>query len=137
MQEVVASQDEITRAIVKALEVQLIGAGDQPLAKHGTYNTDAHQLYPQGKYHFYKFTGEGFKRCIECCKKALQIEPSYALAYAALSLSYQHGWFYGHLSFEEKLAAIGPHDLAAEKALELDPSLAETQTDLAIGRCWK
>lgn len=136
MQEVFAIQDEITRAIVKALEVQLIGAGDQPLAKHGTYNTDAYQLYLQGKYHFYKFTGEGFKRCIECCKKALQIEPSYALAYAALSLCYQTAWFYGYLSFEEKLAAIGPHDQAAEKAVELDPNLAETQTALAIVRSW-
>jgi TolB-like protein/class 3 adenylate cyclase len=75
MQEVFAIQDEITRAIVDALEMQLIGAGDQPLAKHGTYNTDAYQLYLQGRYHFYKFTSEGFRRCIECCKKALQIEP--------------------------------------------------------------
>ncbi len=64
MQEVFAIQDEITRAIVDALEMQLIGAGDQPLAKHGTYNTDAYQLYLQGRYHFYKFTSEGFRRCI-------------------------------------------------------------------------
>src|SRR6266496_450915 len=136
MQDVFAIQDEITRSIVRALEMQLIGAGDQPLAKHGTYNTDAYQLYLQARYHFYKFTGEGFKRCIECCKKALEIEPSYALAYAALSLCYQTGWFYGFLSFEEKLAAIGPHDLAAEKGVELDPNLAETQTALAIVRSW-
>jgi adenylate cyclase len=136
MQEVFAIQDEITRAIVNALEMQLVGAGDQALAKHGTYNTDAYQLYLQAKYHFYKFTGEGFRSCIDCCKKALEIEPSYALAYAALSLSYQMGWFYGFFSFEEKLAAIGPHDLAAEKAVELDPNLAETQTALAIVRFW-
>jgi adenylate cyclase len=136
MQEVFAIQDEITREIVHALEIQLVGAGEQPLAKHGTYNTDAYQLYLHAKYHFYKFTGEGFKRCIECCKKALEIEPNYALAYAALSLSYQTGWFYGFLSFEEKLAVIGPHDLFAEKAVELDPNLAETQTALAIVTCW-
>jgi tetratricopeptide (TPR) repeat protein len=136
MQEVFAIQDEITREIVDALEMQLVGAGDQPLGKHGTYNPDAYQLYLQGRYHFNKFTGEGFKRCIECCKKALEIEPNYALAYAALSLAFQHGWFYGHLSFEEKLAAIGVHDLFAEKAVELDPTLAETQTALAIVRFW-
>ncbi len=134
MQEVFAIQDEITRAIVQALEVQLIGAGDQPLAKHGTYNVDAYQLYLQAKYHYYKFTGEGFRRCLERCKKALEIEPSYALAYAALSLCYQTAWFYGYLSFQEKLAAIGLHDQAAEKAVELDPNLAETQTVLAIVR---
>src|SRR6266404_2184003 len=136
MQDVFAIQDEITRAIVRALEMKLIGAGDQPLAKHGTYNTDAYQLYLQARYHFYKFTSKGFRRCIECCEKALQIEPSYALAHAALSLCYQTAWFYGHLSFEEKLAAIGPHDLAAEKAVELDPNLAETHTALAIVTCW-
>jgi hypothetical protein len=136
MQEVFAIQDEITREIVRALEMQLVGAGDQPLAEHGTYNTGAYQLYLQARYHFNKFTGEGFKRCIECCKRALEIEPNYALAYAALSLSFQYGWFYGHLSFEEKLAAIGPHDLFAEKAVELDANLAETQTALAIVRFW-
>jgi TolB-like protein len=137
MQDVFAIQDEITRAIVRALEIQLIGAGDQPLMKHGTYNTEAYQLYLQARFHFYKVTREGFKRCIECCKKALEIEPSYALAYAAMSLGYQIGWFYGHLSFEEKLAAIGPHDLFAKKAVELDPNLAETQTALAMVRCYQ
>jgi len=136
LQEVFAIQDEITREIVRALEMQLVGAGDQLLAKHGTYNTEAYQFYLQAKYHFYRFTSEGFKRSIECCKKALEIEPIYALAYAALSLSYQTGWYYGFLSFEEKLAAIGPHDLFAEKAVELDPNLAETQTALGIVRCW-
>jgi adenylate cyclase len=136
LQDVFAIQDDITRAIVRALEMQLIGAGDQSVTKHGTYNTEAYQLYLQARYHFYKFTGEGFRRCIECCKKALEIEPGYALAYAALSLSYQTGWFYGFLSFEEKLAAIGPHDLFAEKAVELDPNLAESQTALGIVKCW-
>jgi adenylate cyclase len=136
MQEVFAIQDEITREIVDALEMQLVGAGDQPLGKHGTYNPDAYQLYLQARYYFNKFTGDGFKRSIECCKKALEIEPTYALAYAALSLSFQFGWFYGHLSFEEKLAAIGVHDLFAEKAVELDPKLAETQTALAMVRFW-
>jgi adenylate cyclase len=79
LQDVFAIQDDITRAIVRALEMQLIGAGDQSVTKHGTYNTEAYQLYLQARYHFYKFTGEGFRRCIECCKKALEIEPGYAL----------------------------------------------------------
>jgi len=129
MKEVFAIQDEITRAIVQALEMQLIGAGDQPLAKHGTYNTDAYELYLQGRYHFCKLTGDGFRRCIECCKKALKIEPSYALAYASLSLCYQHGWFYGYLSLEEKLPAIGREDRDAEREVELHPNLTEAQTD--------
>jgi len=129
MQEVFAIQDEITREIVDALEMQLVGAGDQSVTKHGTYNTEAYQLYLQARYHYYKFTGEGFRRCIECCKKALQIEPNYALAYAALSLSYQIGWHYGHLSLEENLATSLRRDLSAEKAAALDPNFAEAQTD--------
>jgi serine/threonine-protein kinase len=129
MKDVFAIQDEITRAITGALEMQLIGAGDQPLTKHGTYNTDAYQLYLQARYHFYKFTGDGFRRCIECCRKALKIEPSYALAYSLLSLCYQHGWFYGYLSLQDKLAVISRQDRAAEKAVELYPNLPETKTD--------
>jgi TolB-like protein/class 3 adenylate cyclase/tetratricopeptide (TPR) repeat protein len=129
MQEVFAIQDEITREIVGALEMQLVGAGDQSVTKHGTYNTDAYQLYLQARYHFNKFTGEGFRRCIECCKKALEIEPNYALAYSALSLAYQLGWHYGHLSLEEKLVTTVRRDLASEKVTALDPNLAEAQTD--------
>ena len=49
MQEVFAIQDEITREIVDALEMQLVGAGDQSVTKHGTYNTDAYQLYLQAQ----------------------------------------------------------------------------------------
>src|SRR5262249_36583754 len=129
LKDVFAIQDEITRAIVRELEMQLIGAGDQSVTKHGTYNTEAYQLYLQARYHYYKFTGEGFRRCIECCKKALEIEPNYALAYAALSLSYQLGWHYGHLSLEEKLVTSVRRDLAAEKTAALDSNLAEAQTD--------
>jgi len=129
MQEVFAIQDEITREIVRALEMQLVGEGDQPLAKHGTYNTDAYQVYLQGRYHFYKLTGEGFRRSIECCRKALKIEPRYALAYSLLSLCYQHGWFYGYLSLQDKLAVVSRRDRALEKAVRLYPNLPETTTD--------
>jgi adenylate cyclase len=129
MQEVFTIQDEITREIVDALQMQLVGAGDQSVIKHGTYNTEAYQLYLQARYHYNKFTGEGFRRCIECCKKALQIEPNYALAYAALSLSYQMGWHYGHLSLEEKLTTTVHRDLGPEKTTALDPNLAEAKTD--------
>jgi len=125
-------QEKVAVEIVQALQLRLSPDEKQNLKKRFTENTGAYQLYLQARYHFNKFTGEGFKRCIECCKKALEIEPNYALAYAALSLSFQYGWFYGHLSFEEKLAAIGPHDLFAEKAVELDPNLAEAH--VAIGQ---
>ena len=64
MQEVFAIQDEITREIVDALEMQLVGAGDQSVTKHGTYNTEAYQLYLQARYHYYKFSVECFRRCI-------------------------------------------------------------------------
>jgi serine/threonine-protein kinase len=129
MQEVFAIQDEITREIVRVLEMQPVSVDDQPLAKHGTYNTEAYQVYLQGRYHFYKLTGEGFRRCIECCRKALKIEPSYALAYSLLSLCYQHGWFYGYLSLQDNLAGISRRDRAAEKAVGLYPNLPETKTD--------
>ncbi len=48
-------------------------------------------------------------------KKALHIEPNYALAYAALSLSYQIGWHYGYLSLEEKLDTTVRRDLEQKK----------------------
>ena len=61
MQEVFAIQDEITRAIVRALEMQLIGAGDQPVTKHGTYNTEAYQLYLQAKVSLLQVYWRGFQ----------------------------------------------------------------------------
>ena len=103
MQEVFAIQDEITREIVDALEMQLVGAGDQPLAKHGTYNTDAYQLYLQARYHFYKFTGEGFRRCHRVLQKSARNRTQLRAGLCCLIPVLSNGWFYGFLSFEEKL----------------------------------
>ena len=49
MQEVFTIQDEITREIVQALEMQLVGAGDQPVIKHGTYNTGGLSTLPSSE----------------------------------------------------------------------------------------
>ena len=68
MQEVFAIQDEITREIVNALEMQLVGAGDQPLAKHGTYNTDAYQLYLQAQVSLLQV----YRRGVQALSRVLQ-----------------------------------------------------------------
>ena len=69
------------------------------------------------------------RKSIEYLKQAIEKDPGYALAYAALADSYGLLRFYGGASPAE---SIVPATAAAKKALELDDSLAEAHASLGL-----
>jgi adenylate cyclase len=52
IEDVFAIQDEISRAIVQALKVRLVGEAESPLVKRPTESTDAYQLYRKGRHYW-------------------------------------------------------------------------------------
>jgi serine/threonine protein kinase/Tfp pilus assembly protein PilF len=127
LQDVFVVQDEISRAIVDALKIKLMGRQEN-VTRHYTENSEAYQYYLKGRYYWNKRTKEGLNNAIEFFEKAIETDPDYALAYAGLSDAWGAvGWYrYASLktSFEKaKEAAI--------KALEIDNTLAEAHTSLA------
>jgi len=128
MSDIFDLQDEITLAVVDALKVKLLGEQKAAVLKRGTDNTEAYEFYLKGLYHFNQWTGEGWRKSIECFEKAIEIEPQYAPAYAGIANSYH---FISHVGLH------APHEMAprwkaaALRALEIDPDLAEAHWALA------
>jgi TolB-like protein/class 3 adenylate cyclase/Tfp pilus assembly protein PilF len=126
MEDVFVVQDEIARAIVEALKIKL--AQQRPLITPPTEHIEAYTLYLQGRFHWNKRSKEGFERAIQYFEQALQIDPTYARAYAGLADCYTLLASYGHLDPQEGFPKARE---AARKALDLDEMLAEAHASLA------
>jgi serine/threonine protein kinase/tetratricopeptide (TPR) repeat protein len=128
--DIISLQQQIAGDIADKLRSKLSGAEKQQVTKQGTQNPEAYQLYVKGRYYWTKRTGADIKTAISYFNQALDKDPGYALAYSGLADAYG------------VLPSFGgdPNDLtpksnaAAEKALELDPTLARPHADLASNR---
>ncbi|MEQ1643390.1 MAG: tetratricopeptide repeat protein [Pyrinomonadaceae bacterium] len=127
MADLLATQREIATAITQKLELKLSG-NETGISKKYTDNNEAYQLYLRGRYSFAKRTKEDMLRAIEYFKQAVKLDPKFALAYARLSEVYGTMPAYPYLSPKE---AFPEAKAAAEKALEIDPTLSEAHTFLA------
>lgn len=128
MQDIFDVQDEITLAVVDALKVKLFGNEKAAILDHYTENTEAWQFYLKGRYHGNKFTLDGFHKALEHFNQAIALDPNFALAYAGMADAYYHAASV-HLPPGDAFRAL---KTAAAKALELDDSLAEAHTFLAL-----
>src|SRR5207302_4564965 len=111
-----------------ALQVKLGGEGTRVLAKKPTENPEAHRLYLLGRYEFAKYTQAGWNNAIRYYEQALKLDPNYALAYCGLADNYA---YMGSVVMPEK-EAIAKEKEFAQKALELDPELAEAHMSIAL-----
>src|SRR6266513_1833511 len=121
-------QSNVAEQVVQALQVKLGGAGTRVLAKKPTENPEAHRLYLLGRYEFAKYTQTGWNNAIRYYEQALRIDPEFALAYCGLADNYA---YMGSVVMPEK-EAIAKEKEFAQKALELDPELAEAHMSLAL-----
>lgn len=116
-------QDEISLAILQEIKIKLLGNEREHLLKRFTNNPAAYQLYLQGRFHHYKFSGtKGFYRAIDFYKAAIELEPNYANAYAGVAHCYMHLWFVSDISPRE---SIDFAKTAIQKALVLDDKNAD------------
>jgi len=122
-------QDEISRAVVNALRIELVAGQDYMLVKRYTQNPDAYSLYMEGRLEWNKRTEAGLKRAIELYQEAIAKDPQFALAYAGIADAYS---FLGRLGFARPADVYPKAKEAAEKALQIDDSLAEGYIALAF-----
>ena len=121
-------QSNVAEQVVQALQVKLGGEEKRALAKRSTENPEAHRLYLLGRYEFAKYTQSGWNNAIRYYEEALKLDPNYALAYCGLADNYA---YMGSVVMPEK-EAIAKEKEFAQKALELDPELAEAHMSLAL-----
>ncbi|MGH7644600.1 MAG: protein kinase domain-containing protein [Gemmatimonadales bacterium] len=131
LEDVFAIQDEISRAIVDALKLKLIGK-EQPLVVPTTTNLEAYTLYLRGRFHCNKYTDPDLRRAIASFEQALAKEPGYARAHAGIADS----WSRLADDWVPPAEAYPKAKAAALRALELDPTLPEALTSLGRVHCW-
>jgi tetratricopeptide (TPR) repeat protein len=128
LSELLTTQREIVAEIVGKLQLKLSGESEQKLAKKYTDNSEAYQLYLQGRYHWNKREIKAFEKAVEFFKQAIEKDPNYALAYSGLADTYSLFPRFGDFRPKDYMPQA---KTAALKALELDPNLAEAHTSLA------
>jgi eukaryotic-like serine/threonine-protein kinase len=128
MSDLLATQREIATAIAQKLELKLSGNDAKGITKRYTDSNEAYQLYLRGRYSFAKRTKDDMLRAIEYFRQAIKLDPKFSLAYARISETYGSMPAYPYLSPKE---AFPQAKAAAQKALEIDPTLPEAHTFLA------
>jgi serine/threonine-protein kinase len=130
--DVFAVQDEITDAIVSALRPELAG-GARALSQRatvgpGTNNPEAYDLFLRGLY-LLERRGTGVTRSAEYFSEAIRKDSTFARAYAALANALE---FFPYFAGVPANRVEGRARAAAERSLQLDPSLAEPRVALAM-----
>jgi adenylate cyclase len=118
---------EVARAIAGEIQVTLTPEEETRLGSTRPVNPEAHEAYLKGRYYWNKRTEEDIKQAIAHFQRAIEINPAYALAYAGLADCYVVPT--NPLPPREALPRA---KAAATKALEIDNTLAEAHTSLAV-----
>jgi len=129
--DVLAMQEEIAKQISENLRLRLTGEEQARLAKRATANPEAYQAYLKGFHHARKLTREDAEKGLEYFRQALAFDPNYAPAYAGLAYCYLYALADWYIPAKEVFPLSKE---AARKAVELDASLPEAHTFLAMGR---
>lgn len=130
LSDVLAVQQEISEEVSKALEFQLTREERNRLTKHYTDNSEAYHLYLKGRYHWNKFNQVGLRTAVEFFVQAIDIDPTYALAYAGLADCY----YRMSNVYAPSSEAMPKAKASAIKALDIDPNLSEGHAALGLAK---
>jgi DNA-binding winged helix-turn-helix (wHTH) protein/tetratricopeptide (TPR) repeat protein len=119
---VFAIQDAVASEIGNLLQTRFGTTSSSAIAKRGTNDEEAYRLYLQGKNLTDRRNPRDAKKAVEYFEQAIQLDPSYALAFAGMADAYiASAMLGGGLPREEYEKA----QKAVNKALELDNNLAD------------
>ncbi len=129
LSDVFAIQAEVAEAVAKSLAVELLPRDELGKEATPTANSAAYDAYLLGRSYWAQRTPEALYTAIDHFKRAIELDPTYALAYAGLADTWAVlPWFvpgpYNRMNSESKMAA--------ERAFTLDDSLAETHVSMAV-----
>lgn len=126
-------QDAISEQVARASVLNVNKQEKELLTRRHTDNVQAYQLYLKGRYFWNKRTAPGLQQSLAYFGQAIEIDPTYALAYAGLADSYALLVWQDELPQKE---FIPKAKSAAIKALEIDETLGEAHTSLGFVRFW-
>jgi len=118
--EIISVQQQIAGDLAEKLRSKLSTSEKQLVAKQGTQNPEAYELYLKGRYYWNKRTLADLETALSYFNEAIAKDPGYALAYSGLADTYSVLPSYGTRPSE----SMPKSNAAARKALELDVTLA-------------
>lgn len=117
-----ALQPGLAEDISHNLRWRLTTEAQSRIAQRQTQSGRAYLAYLRGRYTLNRRTNEGFKQALDYFQTAVDADPNYALAYSGMASAYGLLAFYGGMN---SLEALRLSDAAAERAIQLDPLLAD------------
>ena len=124
--DIFAIQDEISKAIVAALRVKLLPSEKKAIETRGTSSVEAYNLYLMARQQWTEGSLGDVRRqeaIVRMCKHALTFDPDYAQAWALMALAQSQMRFWHGTDVDPSPAA--------EKALSINPNLAEPHCVMA------
>ena len=123
LEDIFEIQDELSKAIVKALKVKLLPAEEKAIEQRGTTNVEAYNLYLLARQ--YWITGNHGdvrreERVMRICSRAVEIDPYYAQAWALLATAQSSLRYAFGRDVDDGFAA-------AHTAIAIDPNIAEAR----------
>ena len=129
MRDVLALQNDVSRAIAREIRITLT---PEETARHSTSETvdpEAYQAYLKGLYFWNQWTRKGLEKSTDYFREAIEKDPTYARAHAALADSYTAR---GVVHFLRPRDAYPQARAAAMTALGLDDTLAAAHVSLGL-----
>ncbi len=126
-------QSDVALNIATALRAQLSHDERARVVRRPTENFEAYELYLRGRNWFCRFTEEGFRRSLIDYEAAIALDSSFSLAWAGVAQTHTEVCINGFAgaSLENTIRSA---KLAAARALEIDPELAEAHSISAFVR---
>ncbi len=126
-------QDSISNRVASALEFQLSGDEKSEVGKSYTKNAEAYDLYLRGRYNAFKITEPEIRKAIAFYGQAIELDPTYALAYAGMADAYRTLAITAYAPSKE----VCPQAKAlALQALKIEANLAEAHIVLGWIAFW-
>lgn len=130
MGDILLLQNQVASAIASQIRIKLTPEDKEHLAESKAVNAEAFEDYLKGRYYWGKRSEDGLDKAIQYFRAATEKDPNYALAYAGLADCY--GILGAAIVGTVPTREVAPlAETAASRAVQLDPTLAETQTALA------
>jgi eukaryotic-like serine/threonine-protein kinase len=136
--DIIALQDTIAQRIVDGLRIELSPDEQVDLERRATQNPAAYEEYLRGRDLFARFifrtiAPEDCDAAISRFERAIELDPSFALAYDGLGASYVNRVFKGLGGAEDYERG----EAAFQKALALDPQLVEARMLMVFVYLWR